>query len=194
MATILGATPVNQLNALPLITATAAAADGDINIVGGAITRYWSAAITGVNGATPSIDANGFRVLPTNFLNVTGCARFACIVQRFSGIDQAAALASMGLQLQYRFNKVTTPPTSNTVDPRAVIAMFPILTTRIIFPSILAGAFQTSISCWSIDSSVGSGGTIVPGMIGSDVRLVAEWSTNPVAANNLFEITLWGNS
>jgi hypothetical protein len=81
----LGATPQNQLNALPLVTAaqfTGQVVDpGELSIVGGSVVRYWSAtrlALNGVNFATVGTRS----ALLTPFLDFTGMNQFQVIMVR----------------------------------------------------------------------------------------------------------------
>jgi len=86
-----GSVPVNQLDALPLLTADQLAYGGTVSIISGQVNRYFSPADTGVNGATmntvdPSGALSGFpsnnyrHIIQTNTLDVRGCTFFTVLL------------------------------------------------------------------------------------------------------------------
>lgn len=82
--TTLGATPQNQLFALPIITAAEAAEPGEYAVVGSNVVRTWTPAQTGINGAAcnvsdPRTPAFG-NFLLTNWLDFTGMTKFTAVL------------------------------------------------------------------------------------------------------------------
>lgn len=79
MSVALGNAPLNQLNALPLISADAAASGGVATVVFGQLTRFWDATLLGASGLSIAYGGT-FRGFYMNPLDVRGCRRFALIV------------------------------------------------------------------------------------------------------------------
>jgi hypothetical protein len=85
----IGNTPINQLNALPLVSAQSVGDPGDVVVVGNTIRRYWSpAALLGSSLGNSGVAGNvadpfqpgtrsGFITL---MLDVTGCNFFTIIM------------------------------------------------------------------------------------------------------------------
>jgi hypothetical protein len=82
----IGNTPVNQLNALPLVTAQSVGDPGEIVVVGNTIIKYWSpVALFGSGIGNAGFAGNvadpfqpGARSgIVTNFIDVRGCNYFA---------------------------------------------------------------------------------------------------------------------
>jgi hypothetical protein len=85
----IGNTPINQLNALPLVSAQSVGDPGDVVVVGNTIRRYWSpVALLGASSGNAGVAGNvadpfqpgarsGFITL---MLDITGCNFFTCIM------------------------------------------------------------------------------------------------------------------
>jgi hypothetical protein len=83
-----GPVPVNQLNALPLFSASEFAFGGTVSVIGGAINRYFSPAQTGINGTLMNVtdtDPSGAPgaspyIISSGLLDVRGCTRFTALL------------------------------------------------------------------------------------------------------------------
>jgi hypothetical protein len=117
-----GAVPINQINALPLLSTSDLAFGGTVSVIGGSINRYFSPVQTGINGqagnlntadADPSGSGAGFSVV-SNLLDVRGCTRFTGLV--------AIKMAGAGEDIAYALNlRVASPAASDLgtgVTPR----------------------------------------------------------------------------
>jgi len=189
MANILGTTPANQLNALPLRTATAAAADGDIEVVGGTISKYWSPATLLVNG----IAVFPGTAFATPYLNTTGVSRFVMILNRQNAVGDAVALSAFTVFAQYRISKTSTPP----IAPfdQVINAHVNLISTGVAFPGVAGALDQTAVVTWSSETNVGSSSNARPLMIGTDVRICVNMAgANPPDANDFFTMGLWGQT
>jgi hypothetical protein len=193
MPTILGATPVNQLNALPLRTATAAAADGDIEVVGGTISRYWSPAVLGINGVGSTLLGGNF-FLATGYLNTTGVSRYVLILNRQNAVGDAVALSAFTVHAQYRISKLSTPGI-NPITDQVTNGYLNLISTGVAFVGVAAPLDQTAIVSWASETSLGSSANARPLLIGSDCRIVInQTGANPPDANDFFTMALWGQT
>jgi len=194
--TQIGAVPANQLDALPLFTASQAASGGTVGFnLGGGITRFFDSPTLGVSGAASGNQGAGARdrySLITNYIDVRGCTSFACQIRRLTE-GTIAVLPSATLFMQYRFSATDTPPpTPDTTSADIVVAMSALNTAGVAFPNPAAQALpQTNLVTWNAAQTVGAAGANV--FIGSDVRLIFSWATNDPGTAT-FSMTLWGSS
>lgn len=88
MGTFNGAVPANQINSLPLFSTSTIAYGGSVSVLPGAINRYYSPAVTGIDGsimnvldADPSVNPPGAAnyTIVSNLLDVRGCSRFSVL-------------------------------------------------------------------------------------------------------------------
>jgi hypothetical protein len=192
----LGSVPKNQLDALPLYTASQAAAGGTVSFnLGGGITRFFDGPTLGVSAAARTDQGATAReryVLVTNYIDVSGCISFACQIRRLTQ-GSVAVLSAATLFMQYRFSSTDTPPaTPDTTSADIVVAMSILNTATTAFPNPAALALpQTVLVTWNAAQTVGAAGANV--FIGSDVRLIFSWATtDPGTAT--FTMTLWASS
>lgn len=191
----LGSVPKNQLDALPLYTASQAAAGGTVSFnLGGGITRYFSETVLGISAASRVV-SNTRNVIVSNYIDVSGCRAFACQIRRVTANPAAAIIFTYTLYMQYRFSSIDSPP----AGAPATVGAFNIAksslntaTANNTFPDPALLANATNLHCWSQDEVVGSAG--VSAFMGSDVRLIIDWDTNDPGAGNQFSMTLWGTS
>jgi hypothetical protein len=192
--------PQNQLNALPLTDAATAAAGGDIVVLGSAITRYWSPTVLGVSGArrTGPEAVSGYFALVTPYLDVRGCSQFVVLLQRNGGTGVGAIGTSATCSFQYRFATTDTQPFGQNggVGDNA-IGKSNVGGGAIPFPSVAAQPLpQYNVRAFSLAVVTGSAG--VSNMIGTDVRIIIDWSTTDpeVGAGGtvFFSIAMWGAS
>lgn len=191
-ATQLGALPANQQNALPLLTVQAAT-NGILNPnVGGGMIRYWDSTALGVTAAARVV-VNTRNVIASNYIDVSGCLRFACLIRRVGGA--LAIVVTYTLEMQYRFSATDAPPAGQPATLGAFSIAKSSLNTGIannVFPDPATLANATNLHTWSADETVGNSGTA--GMMGSDVRLIINWDTSDPGVGNTFSMTLWGSS
>lgn len=191
----IGKTPVNQLNALPLQDADTNAAGGSLQIIGGAIVRYFDGTALGINGATAAT-VNTKVCLVTNYLDLRGCSKYMFALRRTTPSGIVAALPVASLQIQMRLSASDTPSAGyvNGGLNDVMNSIVSVSSATQTFPATL-GAADAETALWAWDSGVSTGvGVGLGTMIGSDCRLIVTWSTNPVAATNLFSATLWASS
>jgi hypothetical protein len=115
-----GAVPINQINALPLLSTSDLAFGGTVSVIGGSINRYFSPVQTGINGAAgnlntadadPSGPGAGFSVVSA-LLDVRGCTRFTALV--------AIKMAAIGEDITYGLNlRIASPAASDLVAATA---------------------------------------------------------------------------
>jgi hypothetical protein len=191
--------PKNQLDALPLYSAAAAASGGSVGFnPNGGITRFFDAPTLNVSGIARSDQGAGARdrySLVTNYIDVRGCTSFACQIRRLTQGTLAVLPAPAGLFMQYRFSATDTPPpTPDTTSAEIVVAMSLLNTAvaALAFPNPAALALpQTALVTWNVAQTVGAAGANV--FIGTDVRLIFSWATNDPGTAT-FSMTLWGSS
>ncbi len=189
----IGAVPANQLDALPLYSALQAAAGGTVSYnLGGGVSRFFDSTALGVVAAARVVSNTRF-VIPTNYIDVTGCRAFACQIRRVGG---AAAIAVVyTLYMQYRFSVTDTPPAGAPATIGAFNVAKSSLNTGIAnntFPDPALLVNATNLHCWSQDEVVGNAG--VSAFMGSDVRLIIDWDTSDPGVANTFSMVLWGSS
>ena len=191
--------PLNQQNALP-IPGASSVNNGTLTVVGGTVNRYCSPTDLGINGAgvlTLTVGGGSYYYLATNYLNLTGCTRFAFLVSRAVTADQQAALATGGrLAVQFRLGATDTPAAVYVVGASAIeqfAGKSYLNTAAITFPAGSTGDNQRALVTWSADEIVGAGG--VAASFGTDCRFVFDWSTtNPTPGANTFTAQLWASS
>jgi hypothetical protein len=197
MGQILGATPVNQYNALPINTVDVQAAAGDIQVVGGTISKFWSPAILGINGVNASTVA-GSVLLASAYIDATGCSRYTGLLRRTNAVGDAANRAAFFVYVQYRLTKVATPAAAIAGDQQTRIGKINCISTGLVFETNGAGTAidETAAFTWSSEAPTGSSGNARPLVIGTDCRIIIDWSTaaNPPGANDFFQFQLWGQT
>jgi len=192
MPFISGNVPQNQIDALPIITPDAAAAAGDLQIVGGSISRFWSPATLGLNGVAATA-SGGVFFLATPYLDVSGCTRFAMFISRFNAVGDAIALTSTTVLAQYRLLKTSTP--ALTPVDQSVNSYVSLISSNIGFPAILAGATQNAVPTWSPEAPTGSSANARPMVVGTDVRVVVHLSgAHLPGAADIWTVWLQGQS
>lgn len=189
--------PQNILNGLPLQDADAAAAGGDIQVIGGNISRFFSATALGIAGANAAT-IGGKVCLVSSWLDVRGCSKFIFQLRRTTPAGPVAALTAALLQIQSRMGPLDSPSPSYTVAGSLrddFNGCNNVSGNTYTFPlTAAAGETQTAAWGWYAGSATAGGMITNAVMIGSDVRLIVSWSTNPVAATNFFTATLAASS
>lgn len=191
-----GLIPVNQLDALPLISAAQAAQAGQLQIIGGRAARYFGPADLGINASGVStfpVGAGFYYYLATPYLDLRGCSTFAFLLRRNVGATITALAGTASLQMQWRMNSADTPavtwidPSGATVnDNQAGKAQ---VQTGVAFPATTAGNNQRALITWGGVLQNGFGSDVAPG---ADTRLIVSWSTNnPNNGDNTFTAALW---
>jgi len=200
-ASQLGAMPETQLNALPLMTAQAAASGGTVSLgLGGGITRFWDAATLGISAVNFAGDANAWPVLLSGFIGVYGCRSFSLLLTR-TNAGIGIALSSIDVRIQYRLSATDVPPTSfgaATQSPNFTgsSSVHP-AGTGIVFPLMQAAAeVQRALIGWD-DATIANAGVYngTAAMLGDNVRLFLNIPVGAgPAAGNLFSASLWATS
>jgi len=117
-----GAVPINQINALPLLSTSDLAFGGTVSVIGGSINRYFSPVQTGINGAAgnlntadadPSGAGAGFSVV-SNLLDVRGCTRFTAL----AAIKMAAVGEDIAFFLRLRIASPAATDLTAAATPR----------------------------------------------------------------------------
>jgi hypothetical protein len=192
--------PANQLNALPLFTAQAAASGGTVSLgLGGGLTRFWDPATLGIAGVNFAADANGFNVLLSSFISVFGCRSFALILRR-TNAGVGLALAGIDVRIQYRLSATDVPPTSLGAATQDTQYTGSVTVqaggNAVVFPLMEAAAEdQRALVCWDSSSIALSAANGTSTMIGDQARLFLNISSGALpAGGNLFSAYLWGTS
>jgi len=112
-----GAIPQNQLNALPLQTATQAVAPDVVSIQGQKLTKYWGPAAAGVSGInfTADPDLAASSAIFSSYLDFTGMNEFTALL--VATIPGAGAVSNVNcnLRIQYRTPGGGVQPRSGSV-------------------------------------------------------------------------------
>jgi hypothetical protein len=180
--------PVNQLNALPLVTADQAAAGGDVIVQGSTITRFWSNTVLGM-GTTFTNLGGGGSAMSSVQLDVTGCSRFALVLTRtVTGVGGDAA-DLFAVYLSYGDlagnNELPGLNTGNLSGMHDMIGRFTW--------AVALGNGTTVLSCQWADASVlpghGAGQSI--STVGTRV-FISLRSAAVAVANRTFSAEMWG--
>lgn len=195
----IGRTPVNQLDSLPLVDADSAAAGGEIQIINGVVVRYFSPAVLGIAGATVqsiAIGAGFFFYIAGNYLDLRGCTKFQLLVRR-NVILTTGAMTAMQVGFQTRMG-VSDNPLPTWILPglsvnQTLSGSSSVNVTSIIFPAAgTAGNHQSALRTWAANEFQGFGGSAAS--IGSDCRILFDWSTNPPAiGDGTITAQLWAS-
>jgi hypothetical protein len=98
--------PGTQLDAIPLIDASQVGDAGELEIIGGRVTKYWRPAATGINRTAMSLDpqpnAFGRLLLLSNWLDVRGCSTFQLVMTRDALNLANDIVHGIGMYVQYR--------------------------------------------------------------------------------------------
>lgn len=187
--------PKTQQDALPLQTIAGALA-GDIQVVGNALTRYWSPSVTGINGAKRVNIGAGASFILTSFLDVRGCNQFQAIMVRTAITVTGDDTTRFRMFLQYRAGG------SGGIQPIALnaslsnLTFFPVLGTCT--PDAGGGGYPQSIPLIAalgfsnnfLNATTAEAGAKV---IGTDVRFLFLWDAlNPGDPNQSWDLHLWG--
>lgn len=185
----IGKTPQNQLDALPLQDADAAAAGGILSIVGGAVNRFWDPATLGINGVNMTLFSATKWALVTPYLDVRGCSRFVIALR--ASISAGATLAmNVNTSWQYRQGPGDSPAVTQAGTINDLVNGITNNSGSMVFPAT-AGA-----STFTILNTVGpEGGAGTPGcfeyVIGTDVRFILNTSTNEPGGVGKNGLTAW---
>jgi hypothetical protein len=124
MSTFTGAVPINQINALPLLSTSQLAFGGTVSVIGGAINRYFSPDVTGINGAAGNMNVAdgdpsgvagiGSNILRSNLLDARGCCRFTVLV----GVKMPAIGEDVNYSLTLRIQSPVAADTVAAIPPR----------------------------------------------------------------------------
>lgn len=191
-----GLIPVNQLDALPLISAAQAAQAGTLQIVGGRAARYFGPADLGINASgvsTLPVGAGFYYYLVTPFLDLRGCSTFAFLLRRNVGATITALAGTAVLQLQWRMNSADTPPVA-WIDPTGTAVNEnqvgkAQVQTGVVFPATTAGNNQRALITWGGVLQAQYSPNVAPG---ADTRVIVTWSTtNPNLGDGSFTAALW---
>src|SRR3990172_4433619 len=189
--------PINQQDSFPILSVVGAQSADDVRILGGTVTKYWGPATTGVSGIPVTTDPAGPLSRASRYLNLEGCSVIGALISRFNA-GAGGALPALQLWMQYRLDKATVMPTSNALgggsinlDQCGMVAVHSGLLAFAATPGGLAGT-EYALITWGPSTDVGiSPPEISPTTLFSDVRFFISFSTNPVAAANLFSLSIW---
>ena len=194
--------PANILNGLPLQDADAAAAGGDLTVVGGAISRYFSPAALGINGQAPSSFVTNIPGTifyhASNYLDLRGMTKFQLLVRRNVNTVFTAVTPTLSISFQVRMGPLDnpTPVWSSLLSQDDTLAGKSLTQSpALVFPTAgLANNSQTCVRTWTADQVTGFAG--VAASIGSDVRIVMLWASNPTATlgDGTISAQLWASS
>jgi hypothetical protein len=186
----IGATPQNQLDALPIQTATQAAAPDQLVVVGSTLTKYFGPTTLGINGVNFGADPDdaGGSMLLSNYIDLTGCSSFVALMIRTVGQilgDEGGVACTLIPQMRATGPAGIQPRTGN----QGVVTWSQV-GQRI--PSVTAGVYpQDTIMSfpWSNHAS----GALNPVTIGYDCRL---WFRRTIGPKNFqnYACHLWGQS
>ena len=193
--------PVNQLEALPLISQTKFVSGGVYGtVLFGTVLKYWDTSATGINGLAPQLFDTKYQ-LTTPWLDVSPCKFFAFVILRhIPNLDIGVAPRAATLMVQYRQSPTDTPPLSRTIGLgiNDQLTGFYNLTSSgdLGFTAEAGPAIQRVSILVSPNSSLGTSGQVAPVCIGPGVRFQMNWSTNPPNAgdNSVYSMAIWGSS
>ncbi len=114
----LGATPINQLDALPLVTAQAVGEPGEVVVIGNVIVKHWTPVqlgVVAVSGNTGDPDKAGSLGFVTTFLDVRGCNYFRLVMVRRT--DSLAHDQTTSLNISWQ-QKGTSDTGAQAIIPR----------------------------------------------------------------------------
>jgi hypothetical protein len=194
--------PVNQLDALPLLTLQEFI-DGhgaDTAIYADHVLKYWSPTVLGITAGTPTLDPDaGVKYeLHTPWLDVTPCMFFCFVILRnIPGGDNVQA-QPLKLCLQYKQTATETPPLSRNPidDPYTGIWDLVSQATAIIFPALAGPAVQRFNVTISPNSAAQSTIQNVALAFGPFVRFQLNWMAVAPAGtdHSTYSMSMWGSS
>lgn len=184
-----GFIPQNQLNSLPLITAAQAATAGSLQIIGGAIYRFFTPAELGINASTVPSLGSGFFMIATPYLDLRGCSKYTMTIRVVDNTIVRADLPILSILMQTRQGPNDTPPLvyelGGSLRTQANAQNLIITRPAGDFPSCPAGQSQTGVFSWSNAVPSGSNGNGAV-LDGANSRIILSFSSNPVAATTTF--------
>jgi hypothetical protein len=194
----IGKTPQNQLDALPLQDADTVAEGGTLQVIGGALYRYFNATQLGIAGI-PMATFTGEQALVTPYLDLRGCINGTLALRTVNNVSGRAALPAIFLFVQYRLGPSDTPPVYYANNGGAGSrdeqdnAMAPVQSTGLVFAiTAAAGEQQTLFWTWGPGATAGQGNVF--GVVGSDCRFIITTQTLGMSTNNVFSANLWASS
>lgn len=179
----LGPLPQNQLNALPLRTATDASAPDVATIFGNKITKYWGPTAAGIAAInfTADPELGSASAMFSSYLDLTGMNEFVAILVATIPNVPAADAVNVALRIQYRTPGGAVQPHSGTIGQ----GMFTSVATRTPNYGILVTP-QTYPVAYAWSNSVAGASTI-----GSDVRLWFARDATLPTAGQLYNLHVW---
>jgi hypothetical protein len=200
------AVPVNQLEALPLLTVQQFLSPdgGDTVVYGTRVLKYWSPTALGITAGVPTLDADGGPgnkyQITTPWLDVTPCMFFAFVILRTIPAGNHAISKSMHLCVQYKQTPAETPYLSNNIlgiqDPYNGILDLTGSGTPVIFPDIAGPAIERFTALFSPNTGVASTVQNVALIMGPSVRFQLNWLAIAPDANDhsTYSMAIWGSS
>ena len=182
--------PVNQLNALPLITAAQAATAGTVQVVGGSVYRSFTPAQLGINATSVASDPGGIYYLATPFLDLRGCSKVTVTLQRTVSAN-GALLPQLKLYGQTRQGPADAMPIAvyPTAGNFSSLLSAMILTTSDAAQGIFQAQLTTDVPqrcVWAFSFSQSGSSGSGDSFGGANTRFVWSPLTNAIAATNLF--------
>lgn len=192
--------PINQQNALPLLSITDATEASEVSLVGGSVIKKWNAADLGISGAQWTLSPDGLKgYILGEFLDLRGCNHFSAIVERH--MTDAPAEVALDIWLLWEFRGVggAVNPTTQYNGHAQTIAWAGCgtdwLTTGGVgpFPYTTLVARGGTINSWAVGSNVPAAPATAGAFVGYDARPVIYTPNTPVVGANLtMTLTLWG--
>lgn len=202
-----GAVPMNQIDALPLVTVQQfLSPDGaDTIVYAGRVLKYWDAAAVGIVNAKFSKDvATGsgeIYQITSNWLDVTPCQFFVFTLTRdVLGPFPMAAQRPFVLQMQYKTDPADNPPTSLLATPGGPLSLvyagwWNLVSNSITWPSTTMVQTQRFTLVCSPNNWGRNSADNVSLIIGPSVRFMLDMSANPpVETDTTISMSIWASS
>lgn len=178
--------PINQQDALPLLTTDAASLPGDIQLVGNSLTRYWSPSVLGMGSNFVAIPNGGASFwMRSNVLDVRGCCSFALLIKR-SYVVGGDVQKTVQAYVLYQFS-------DGTDEDLVVPNNYHRAAGNDIVWGVGAQNPNVATVAWRNSSIATTGCGAVMATVGTRVR-VALRSIDAVNANQTYSCELYGSS
>jgi len=196
----IGATPVNQLNALPLVTANAIGNPGEVLILGGTLTKYWSPSALGINGQLGNVldpdDNTLVRILSLAYIDAGGCNTYTLLT--VAGVPNAGAEPPGDWEVYVILNATgggafgSVAPRTGTVG-KTRWARVGTVALQTVDPAA-AYPYEKGCSCnWSDQAMVNLNVTQRAGLVGRSAKI---WLSRAAAGATAatYYASMWGQS
>lgn len=176
--------PINQQNALPILTIDQTASPGDMQIIGNTMTKFWSSSVLG-----GFVTNGGASLWLSPQLDVRACSRFAIVMKRTYSVDRTN---SGFLFVDYAFSDGTANSAATIAsNPGSQLLRIGSWSLPLALPSPFVFAFQWTDPGAVTGTGAGPGANPYGATLGTNIRFCIT-NAQPIVGTDTIVLEMWG--